>query len=61
MRAMKAETQLIKAAINAKHELNAWLNCCTQQEIRESFMGMKNAADRIDRAVQRIKEESDEG
>lgn len=52
---MKPETQLIKAALAAKYELDTFLACCSAKEIRDSFRASVRASDRVGRAVRRMK------
>ena len=55
---MKPETQLLKAARDARYEIFSWLSCLSQKEIRDSFEGFANAEARLTRAITRYEREN---
>jgi len=54
---MKPETQLLKAAHEGRVQISCWLNCCSNKEIKDSFMGFANAEKRLIGAIARYKRE----
>lgn len=51
---MKPETQLVKAAQDAMHEILMFLQFCGDDEINQSYQGFVNATERLQKALERM-------